>query len=76
VAHGSPVCSAHELGDFRKRMRIPKLALDVFPDHARSYSAGNIRRFGGSTSSQIMLKNPEVGTEWALKHFPGARSRA
>jgi hypothetical protein len=48
-------------------VRIPKLVRDVFSDHPRSYSAGNIRVLSGSTSSQIMLKKPEVGTEWALE---------
>jgi hypothetical protein len=59
--------------DYETTVRIPNLALDVFPDHARSCSAGNIRRFGGSTSSQITLKSPK----WALSgHWNSVRSRA
>jgi hypothetical protein len=69
-------CERGDLNPHALRHRILSPALDVFSDHLRSYSAGNIRVISESTSSQITQKKPKVGTEWALKSVAESREDA
>jgi hypothetical protein len=42
-------------------------ARGVFRDQLTPYNAGNISSFSGTRHLRPWLKNPKVGTEWALK---------